>query len=66
MGWAQIDQEDTEKMLRDQLHTVNQKLQEANQLIGEQKKVLELYQEFVKENNLLNVWMFFMGDRKDV
>jgi hypothetical protein len=66
MGWAQIDQEDTEKMLRDQLHMVNQKLQEANQLIGEQKKVLELYQEFVKENNLFNVWMFFMGDRKDV
>ena len=66
MGWAQIDQEDTEKMLRDQLHMVNQRLQEANQLIGEQKKVLELYQEFVKENNLLNVWMFFIGDRKDV
>ena len=42
MGWAQIDQEDTEKMLRDQLHMVNQRLQEANQLIGEQKKVLEL------------------------
>jgi hypothetical protein len=67
MGWAQmIDQEDTEKMLRDQLYIMNQKLQEANQLIGEQKKVLELYQEFVKENNLFNVWMFFMGDRKDV
>ena len=66
MGWAQIDQEDTEKMLRDQLHMVNQKLQEANQLIDEQKKVLELYQEFVKEKNLLNIWMYFMGDRKDV
>jgi len=66
MGWAQIDQEDTEKMLRDQLYIMNQKLQEANQLIGEQKKVLELYQEFVKENKLFNVWMFFMGDRKDV
>ena len=67
MGWAQmVDQEDTEKMLRDQLYIMNQKLQEANQLIGEQKKVLELYQEFVKENNLFNVWMFFMGDRKDV
>jgi len=45
---------------------VNQKLQEANQLINEQKKVLELYQEFVKEKNLLNIWMYFMGDRKDV
>lgn len=66
MGWAQIDQEDTEKMLRDQLHMVNHKLQQANQLLGEQKKVLDLYQEFVKENNLLNVWMFFIGDRKDV
>jgi hypothetical protein len=67
MGWAQmIDQEDTEKMLRDQLHMVNQKLQEANQLIGEQKKVLELYQEFIKEQNLFNLWMFFIGDKKDV
>ena len=66
VGWAQIDQEDTEKMLRDQLHMVNQRLQEANQLIGEQKKVLELYQEFVKEKNLLSLWMFFIGDRKDV
>jgi len=66
MGWAQIDQEDTEKMLRDQLHMVNQKLQEANQLINEQKKVLELYQEFIKEQNLFNLWMFFVGDRKDV
>ncbi len=66
MGWAQIDQEDTEKMLRDQLYIMNQKLQEANQLINEQKKVLELYQEFIKEQNLFNLWMFFVGDRKDV
>ena len=66
MGWAQIDQEDTEKMLRDQLHMVNQKLQQANQVIDEQRKVLELHQGFIKEQNLFNLWMFFVGDRKDV
>lgn len=66
LGWAHIDQEDTEQMLRDQLHTVNEELNEAKQLISEQKKVLELYQEFIKEKNLLNIWMFFLGDRKDV
>lgn len=70
MGWAQIneeiDREEREKMLREQLHTVNQQLQEANQLISDQRKVLELYQEFVKEKNLLHLWMYFMGDRKDV
>lgn len=66
MGWAQIDQEDTEKMLRDQLHMVNKKLQQANQVIDEQRKVLELHQGFIKEQNLFNLWMFFVGDRKDV
>jgi len=66
MGWAQIDQEDTEKMLRDQLHIVNQKLQQANQVIDEQRKVLELHQGFIKEQNLFSLWMFFVGDRKDV
>ena len=66
LGWAHIDEEDTEKMLRDQLHIVNTQLNEANQLINEQKKVLELYQEFIKEKNLLNIWMFFIGDKKDV
>lgn len=66
MGWAQIDQEDTEKMLRDQLHMVNHKLQQANQVIDEQRKVLELHQGFIKEQNLFNLWMFFVGDRKDV
>ena len=66
MGWAQIDQEDTEKMLRDQLHMVNQKLQQANQVIDEQRKVLELHQGFIKEQNLFSLWMFFVGDRKDV
>ena len=66
MGWAQIDQEDTEKMLRDQLHIVNQKLQQANQVIEEQRKILELHQGFIKEQNLFNLWMFFVGDRKDV
>jgi hypothetical protein len=66
LGWAQIDQEDTEKMLRDQLHMVNKKLQQANQVIDEQRKVLELHQGFIKEQNLFNLWMFFVGDRKDV
>ena len=66
LGWAHIDKEDTEQMLRDQLHTVNEELNEAKKLIGEQRKVLELYQEFIKEKNLLNIWMFFIGDRKDV
>lgn len=66
MGWAQIDQEDTEKMLRDQLHMVNHKLQQANQVIDEQRKVLELHQGFIKEQNLFSLWMFFVGDRKDV
>ena len=66
MGWAQIDQEDTEKMLRDQLHMVNQKLQQANQVIDEQRKILELHQGFIKEQNLFNLWMFFVGDRKSV
>lgn len=66
MGWAQIDQEDTEKMLRDQLHMVNHKLQQANQVIDEQRKVLELHQGFIKEQNLFNLWMFFVGDRKNV
>ena len=66
MGWAQIDQEDTEKMLRDQLHMVNKKLQQANQVIDEQRKILELHQGFIKEQNLFNLWMFFVGDRKDV
>jgi hypothetical protein len=66
MGWAQIDQEDTEKMLRDQLHMVNKKLQQANQVIDEQRKVLELHQGFIKEQNLFSLWMFFVGDRKDV
>lgn len=66
MGWAQIDQEDTEKMLRDQLHMVNKKLQQANQVIDEQRKVLELHQGFIKEQNLFNLWMFFVGDRKNV
>jgi hypothetical protein len=67
MGWAQmIDQEDTEKMLRDQLYIMNQKLQQANQVIEEQRKILELHQGFIKEQNLFNLWMFFVGDRKDV
>lgn len=66
MGWAQVDQEDTEKMLRDQLHMVNHKLQQANQVIDEQRKVLELHQGFIKEQNLFSLWMFFVGDRKDV
>ena len=66
MGWAQIDQEDTEKMLRDQLHMVNKKLQQANQVIDEQRKILELHQGFIKEQNLFNLWMFFVGDRKSV
>jgi hypothetical protein len=66
LGWAQIDQEDTEKMLRDQLHMVNKKLQQANQVIDEQRKVLELHQGFIKEQNLFSLWMFFVGDRKDV
>ena len=66
MGWAQIDQEDTEKMLRDQLHIMNQKLQQANQVIDEQRKILELHQGFIKEQNLFNLWMFFVGDRKNV
>lgn len=66
MGWAQIDQEDTEKMLRDQLYIMNQKLQQANQVIEEQRKILELHQGFIKEQNLFNLWMFFVGDRKSV
>ena len=53
-------------MLRDQLHMVNHKLQQANQVIDEQRKVLELHQGFIKEQNLFSLWMFFVGDRKDV
>lgn len=65
LGWAQIDQEDTETMLRKQLEIVNGELQKAQETITEQAKMLDLFTRFVREEDLMKQWMFFVGDRKD-
>lgn len=66
LGWAQIDEEDTEAMLRKQLEIVNGELQKAQGIIMEQTKMLELFTRFVKEEDLMKQWMFYVQDRKSI
>jgi len=66
LGWAQIDQEDTEAMLRKQLEIVNGELLRAQETVMEQTKMLELFTRFVKDEGLSNKWMFYVQDRKSI
>lgn len=66
LGWAQIDQEDTEAMLRKQLEIVNGELLRAQETIMEQVKMLDLFTRFIKEEDLMKQWMFYVQDRKSI
>ena len=66
LGWAQIDQEDTETMLRKQLEIVNGELLRAQETIMEQVKMLDLFTRFIKEEDLMKQWMFYVQDRKSI
>ena len=66
LGWAQIDQEDTETMLRKQLEIVNGELLRAQEKIMEQAKMLDLFTRFIKEEDLMKQWMFYVQDRKSI
>jgi len=66
LGWAQIDQEDTEAMLRKQLEIVNGELKKARETIMEQANMLDLFTRFVKDEDLMKQWMFYVEDRKSI
>ncbi len=66
LGWAQIDQEDTEAMLRKQLEIVNGELLRAQETVMEQVKMLDLFTRFIKEEDLMKQWMFYVQDRKSI
>jgi hypothetical protein len=66
LGWAQIDQEDTEVMLRKQLEIVNGELLRAQETVMEQVKMLDLFTRFIKEEDLMKQWMFYVQDRKSI
>ncbi len=66
LGWAQIDQEDTETMLRKQLEVVNEELLRAQETVMEQVKMLDLFTRFIKEEDLMKQWMFYVQDRKSI
>jgi hemolysin-activating ACP:hemolysin acyltransferase len=66
LGWAQIDQEDTETMLRKQLEIVNGELLRAQETVMEQVKMLDLFTRFIKEEDLMKQWMFYVQDRKSI
>jgi hemolysin-activating ACP:hemolysin acyltransferase len=66
LGWAQIDQEDTEAMLRKQLEIVNGELLRAQETVMEQVKMLDLFTRFIKEEDLTKQWMFYVQDRKSI
>jgi len=65
LGWAQIDKEDTEDMLRKQLEIVNTELLKARETIMEQANMLDLFTRFVKDEDLMKQWMFYVQDRKN-
>ena len=65
LGWAQIDREDTEDMLRKQLEIVNTELLKARETIMEQANMLDLFTRFVKDEDLMKQWMFYVQDRKN-
>lgn len=69
LGWAKIneevDKEDREMMLREQMNIVNGELQEAREIIAKQSQMLDLFQRFVKDEDLHSKWMFFVQDRKN-
>ncbi len=66
LGWAQIDQEDTEAMLRKQLEIVNGELYKFQEIVMEQAKMLDLFTRFIKEEDLMKQWMFYVQDRKSI
>jgi hemolysin-activating ACP:hemolysin acyltransferase len=65
LGWAQIDKEDTEDMLRKQLEIVNTELLKAQETVMEQANMLDLFTRFVREEDLMKQWMFYVQDRKN-
>jgi len=70
VGWMkineEIDREERERMLREQMHIVNEELQEAREIIAKQAQVLDLFQRFIKDQDLHGKWMFFVQNRKNV
>lgn len=70
MGWAKInediDREEREIMLREQMHIVADELYEAREIIAKQSELLDLFNRFIKDQDLHGKWMFFVQDRKNV
>lgn len=70
LGWAKInediDKEERESMLREQMHIVNEELNEAREIIAKQTEMLDLFNRFIKDEDLHSKWMFFVQDRKNV
>lgn len=70
VGWMKInediDREEREIMLREQMHIVNEELREAREIIAKQSEMLDLFQRFVKDQEMHGKWMFFVQDRKNV
>ena len=70
LGWAkineEIDKEERESMLREQMNIVNGELQEAREIIAKQTQMLDLFNRFIKDEDLHSKWMFFVQDRKNV
>lgn len=69
LGWAKInediDREERESMLREQMHIVNEELNEAREIIAKQTQLLDMFNRFIKEQELHSKWMFFVQDRKN-
>ena len=69
-GWMKInediDREEREIMLREQMHIVNEELREAREIIAKQSEMLDLFQRFIKDQEMHSKWMFFVQDRKNV
>ena len=61
-----IDREEREIMLREQMHIVNEELREAREIIAKQSEMLDLFQRFIKDQEMHSKWMFFVQDRKNV
>jgi hypothetical protein len=53
-------------MLRKQLEIVNGELLRAQETIMEQAKMLDLFTRFIKEEDLMKQWMFYVQDRKSI
>ena len=53
-------------MLREQMHIVNEELREAREIIAKQSEMLDLFQRFIKDQEMHSKWMFFVQDRKNV